>query len=244
MSRVLVVQHLPHEHDGVLGEALVTRGIEIQRCRAWTDPIPDRPGDVDALVVLGGDMNTDEDDRWPHLAHVRSLLAHTIDAQTPTLAICLGAQLLAEAGGGSVRHGTPEIGWIPIEPTEAGQADPVVAAVPAGTRFFNAHADFITAPPGAEVLARSAGAPVHAFRLGNVLGLQYHAEIDASFVAGYVVADGVEAYLRDNAWTPEDLLAEARRRNADHRADGLALFHAWIDTWAPDSGWLSTGEQK
>ncbi len=226
---VLVVQHLPHEHEGVLGEVLAASGVPTVRWRAWTEPdLPPALDDVAAMVVLGGDMNTDEGDRWPHLHVVRDLLARAVEADLPTLAICLGAQLLAEATGGSVAHGTPEIGWIPIEATPAGASDPVVGAVPSGTRFFNAHADFITAPPQAALLARSADCAVHAFRVGSALGLQYHPEIDASFVAGYVEAPGVEAYLGANGWTPEGLVHEARLRNAEHRRDGAALFTAWV----------------
>ena len=228
-----VVQHLPHEHEGVLGEAIVARGIPLRRWRAWADPtaVPDL-GDAAGLVVLGGDMNTDEEDRWPHLGPVRTLLADAVEKGVPTLALCLGAQLLAEASGGSVRHGTPEIGWVPLRQTAEGAADPIVGALPDGTAFFNAHADFITLPEGATLLASSADAPVHAFRVGAALGLQHHPEIDASFVAGYVEAPGVADYLEANGWTPEALVAEARRRNADHRRDGLRRFDAWLDSLA------------
>lgn len=230
MTRLLVVQHLPHEHEGVLGEVLVTRDLDVVRCRAWAEPVPTTLEGMDALVVLGGDMNTDEEADWPHLREVRDLLRVALDEAVPTLGLCLGAQLLAEAGGGTVHHGTPEIGWIPIEQTGAGRADPVVSAVPDGTPFFNAHADYVSLPPGATLLSRSADTDVHAFRLSAALGLQHHPEIDASFVAGYVEAPGVARYLGANGWTPEELVSEARRRNAAHRAAGQALFEAWVDS--------------
>ena len=227
---VLLIQHLPHEHEGVLGEVLVARGVPHTRWRAWAAPaaLPELDRH-DAIVVLGGDMNTDEDDRWPHLAVVRTLLTQAIEDDQPVLGLCLGAQLLAEATGGSVRHGRPEIGWIPIELTEAGRAERVLAANPDRTPFFNAHADHILPPPDARVLATSAETEVHAFRVGSGLGLQFHPEIDASFVAGYVEADGVGDYLAANGWSPEALVTEARRRNDAHRAAGAALFHAWVD---------------
>lgn len=230
---VLVVQNLPHEHAGVLGEALVVAGLPVTCWRAWASAATPPPLDVhDALVVLGGDMNTDEDDRWPHLHVARHLLVRAVEAEMPVLALCLGAQLLAEATGGSVRHGVPEIGWIPIRRTAAGDDDQVLSAVPDATPFFNAHADHIDMPPDATLLAISDDTAVHAFRVGTALGLQFHPEIDASFVAAYVEADGVAAYLGANGWTPEGLVTEARRRNAAHRAAGLALFRAWIGTAA------------
>ena len=53
MTRLLVVQHLPHEHEGVLGEVLVTRDLDVVRCRAWAEPVPTTLEGMDALVVLG-----------------------------------------------------------------------------------------------------------------------------------------------------------------------------------------------
>ncbi|CAN5182091.1 type 1 glutamine amidotransferase [soil metagenome] len=228
--RVLVVQHLPHEHAGVLGEVLVTSGCTVRTCRAWTEPVPRDLTDVDAVVVLGGDMNTDEGKRWPHLGDVRALLADAVASDVPVLALCLGAQLLAEATGGRVHHGTPEVGYIPIHRTPEGHVHPVIGAVPDGSRWFNAHGDQITAPPGATLLARSDDTPVHAFQVGRALGLQFHPEVDASAVAAYVETRGIAEYLEAAGWTGERLLTEARRCNEAHRAAGRTLFEAWLAT--------------
>lgn len=230
MTSVLVVQHLPHEHDGVLGEVLVRRGVAVTYLRAWEAPVPAEPTVHDRLVVLGGDMNTDEDERWPHLRAVRDLLSAAVEQRVPTLALCLGAQLLAEATGGGVVHGRPEIGYIPIEVLRAGRADPVLRALPDGARMFNAHADHLTPGPQATVLARSRDTEVHAFRVGRALGLQFHPEIDASYVAAYVEAPGVAAYLAANRWSGPALVTEARRHNETHRRHGAALFDAWLDS--------------
>ena len=94
--------------------------------------------------------------------------------------------------------------------------------------MFNAHADHITAPPHAALLAFSNAAAVHAFEIGVALGVQFHPEIDASFVATYVEAEGVEQYLTDNGWSGETLLTAARRHNEAHRAAGGRLFAAWL----------------
>ncbi|MGI9016333.1 MAG: glutamine amidotransferase-related protein [Euzebya sp.] len=108
---VLVVQHLPHEHAGVLGEVLVRAGVSTVTWRAWAQPeMPGRLQEYRAVTVLGGDMFTDESDHWPHLNAVRDLLTQAVQADIPSLCLCLGAQLLAEACGRRVSHGTPEIG--------------------------------------------------------------------------------------------------------------------------------------
>ena len=117
-------------------------------------------------------------DGWP--ANI-ALLGKCVASDTPVLAICLVAQLLAEATGGSVRHDVPEIGYAPVRLTAAGRDDPLMSEFVDGTPTFNAHRDFITAGPDAVVLAYSQRAPVHAFRVGTrVYGLQVHPEMDAA----------------------------------------------------------------
>ncbi|WP_202045235.1 MULTISPECIES: glutamine amidotransferase-related protein [unclassified Microbacterium] len=51
------------------------------------------------LVLLGGGLMPDDDDRAPWLAAERALAAEAIDRDLPTLGICLGGQLLAHVAG-------------------------------------------------------------------------------------------------------------------------------------------------
>lgn len=230
VSVIAVLEHLPHEHAGVLTGVLDRRGVGWRTVRLHAgEPVPE-PGQLGGLVVLGGDMNTDEDDRHPHLADERRLLGACVAAALPVLGICLGAQLLAEATGGRVTHERPEIGFVPVHRTAAGDADALLSAFPDGSVTFNAHGDAITPGADAVVLARSADTPVHAFRVGeSAWGVQFHPEFDADLVAGYVRAPGVGAYLRANGWEPDALLAEARRQDQAHRRMGAALFDRWVD---------------
>jgi GMP synthase-like glutamine amidotransferase len=230
MKPIAVLEHFPHEHAGVLGQVLDASGVPWHTVRLHAgEPVPGDPGALAGLVVLGGDMNTDEDDRYPHLAEERALLAASVAAGTPVLGLCLGAQLLAEATGGRVAHGQPEIGFVPVERTAAGRADALLEVFTDGSPTFNAHADVIAVGPDAVVLASSAQTLVHAFRVGpSAWGVQFHPEFEAAMVTGYVQAPGVPAYLRANGWEPEALLAEARRHDASHRRMGAALLERWV----------------
>lgn len=225
---VTVLQHLPHEHAAVAGEVLHARGYRVRTVRLWEgEPCPGDPDGLGALLVLGGDMDSDDKERYPFLADEVALLRRCVAAGTQVLGLCLGAQLLAEATGGRVDHGEPEIGYPVIHRTDAGRADPVLAALDDGTPAFNGHRDYVTPGQGSVVLARSAACPVQAFRTGTALGLQFHPEIDAELVAGYVAVPEVRAYLRGAGWEPEALLAEARRRDPEHRAMGWRLLDRW-----------------
>jgi len=225
--RVTVLEHLAHEGSGVLGEVLDGAGADwyVVRLHAG-EPVP---GDADALVVLGGDMNTDDVDGYPHLRDEVDLLRELVPRGTPVLGICLGAQLLAEATGGSVSHGDAEIGYPAITLTDEGRRDELLGVLGDATPAFNAHGDHIDAGPGATVLASSAATRVHAFRVARAVGVQFHPEIDAAFVEGYVTAPGVEEYLAANGWTGARLLAQARSHQAAHRAMGARLLRRWVD---------------
>ncbi|HSK92411.1 MAG TPA: type 1 glutamine amidotransferase [Euzebyales bacterium] len=230
---VTVLQHGPWGGPGVVGRQLVARGHELDVRRVYADDeVPEDP--PDALVVLGGQMCTDEQDRHPFLAAELALLAKCVASDTPTLGICLGAQLLAEATGGSVRHGTPEIGYARVRLTAAGREDPVLSTFVDGTPTFNAHRDFITAGPDAVVLARSDRSPVHAMRVGQrVYGIQFHPEMGAAQVARYANADQPGEYLRSHGWKPADLIALAEQHDADHERMGRELTDRWLDHVAP-----------
>lgn len=226
---VTVLQHGPWGGPGVIGEQLRACGVELDVRHVYADGVvPDEP--PEALIVLGGQMCTDEKDAHPFLQQETDLLAKCVAADTPTLGICLGAQLLGEVTGGSVRHGTPEIGFPPVRLTDAGRDDPLMADFADDTPTFNAHRDFIAAGPGAVVLARSDRSPVHALRAGaRVYGIQFHPEMDADRVARYCNADQPGAYLRRHGWRPRDLIALAERHHDEHARMGRALADRWLD---------------
>jgi GMP synthase (glutamine-hydrolysing) len=226
---VTVLQHGPWGGPGVVGRQLVARGVELDVRRVYDgDPVPDDP--PEALIVLGGQMCTDEKSTHPFLEEEAVLLGKCVASETPTLGICLGAQLLAEAAGGTVRHDVPEIGFPAVWRTDAGRDDPILSAFADGTPTFNAHRDFIAAGPDTVVLAESDRTPVHAFRVGaRAYGLQFHPEMDALQVERYASAEQPGAYLRRHGWQPSDLIAQAQRHDADHRRMGLHLTDRWLD---------------
>jgi GMP synthase-like glutamine amidotransferase len=226
---VTVLQHGPWGGPGAVGRQLLARGHELDvRAVHAGDPVPDEP--PEALIVLGGQMCTDETTAHPFLEQEIALLGKCVASDTPVLCICLGAQLLAEATGGSVRHDVPEIGYAPVRLTAAGRDDPLMSEFVDGTPTFNAHRDFITAGPDAVVLAYSERAPVHAFRVGTrVYGLQFHPEMDTAQVERYANADQPGEYLRSHGWQPRNLVALARRHEAVHDLMGRQLTDRWLD---------------
>lgn len=212
MRRVLFLSHQASAGPGVLGDALEEAGIPFTVARTWQlERAPSLEG-VSALVVLGGEQNADDTARHSYLATNRALVGEAVTSGVPVLGVCLGAQILARALGGRVaRAAVREIGWQPIEATQAGRADPVVGPLTEVERLFQWHEDCFELPPDCVLLAESAVGP-QAFRFGErAYGLQFHLEVTSETIAAWI-EETDPATLRET-WgsSGEDLVAGAAR---------------------------------
>ncbi|MDL9978344.1 type 1 glutamine amidotransferase [Microbacterium sp. ASV49] len=145
--------------------------------------LPESLDDYAGLVMLGGGLMPEDDDRAPWLAQERALARAAIDADLPTLGICLGGQILAHVAGGEVRRsfGPKERGSTVIRTSDAGRADLLLGGLGDAAPMIENHQDMITAlPPAAVLLGSSEAIANQAFRLGaRVYGLQFHPEVCA-----------------------------------------------------------------
>ncbi|WP_344690821.1 type 1 glutamine amidotransferase [Blastococcus jejuensis] len=197
MNRLLVA--VVHETDPLarLGPWLRDAGMDLEERHLGTgDELPATLDGFDGLVVLGGPQSAmDPPEVSPELVGVRALLAQAVAADVPTLAICLGAQLLAEVGGGKVRTGIdgPEVGATLVAKRDAADKDPVFGPLPLSPDVIQFHHDEIAQlPPGATLLASNPFYANQAFRVGrHVYGLQFHIETTPEIVREWAERDTV-----------------------------------------------------
>lgn len=225
MARALVVQPDPSDGPGWLDSWLPDAGLKLDVVRPYAGEAVPPSVEADALVVLGGVMGADDDARHPWLADVRSLLASAVADDTPTLAICLGAQLLARAAGGEVARNAPAgpevgLGEVRLRPGAAG--DPLFGGLPPRLPCVQWHYDAVSAlPPGAHLLADSAVHPYQAYRLGErVWGLQWHPEVTTPMAASWARSD--DAGVRRQGLDPVALIGQI----AAHETE-------LVGTWRP-----------
>ncbi len=227
---VLVVEHSPDDPPGALGRALRRAGLAPRLHRTGCDgPPPATVRGLDGVVVLGGAMSARSVDGFPSRDAEVRLLERALAADLPVLGICLGAQLLAVAGGGRVFRGRDwEVGFVPVERLAAGADDPLLGRAPARFAPLSWHEDGCEPPAGAVVLARSAAYPVQAFRLGaRAHGVQFHPEVGIREVAAWVREAPAEAALA--AGGAGGLLAAAAARLAALRTLRHALFQGYAE---------------
>ncbi len=188
MTNCLVVQHVEAEPAWAIGAALARAGIRADVRRVFAgEPVPSDATDHHGLVVMGGPMSACSDDGFATRRTEIALLGHTLAGAVPTLGVCLGAQLLALAAGGSVCRGEdgPEIGWSTVDLSPARAADALLTGLPERLPVLHWHGDTFDLPPGTPHLARSARYPNQAFRVGEAAwGLQFHLEVTPAAVDG------------------------------------------------------------
>jgi GMP synthase (glutamine-hydrolysing) len=185
--KVLAVTHGPSVGPGVFADAVRDAGHELAEWRVQLGG--KAPEGADAVIVFGGAMHPDEEERHGWLKPELHWLDGLLVSGKPLLGICLGSQLVARAAGADVFRATePEVGWLPVELTEAAASDPVAASLPRRFDAFQWHHYTHTLPAGAVELARS---PVctQAFRLGDAWGVQFHPEVRAEQVEAWVSED-------------------------------------------------------
>ena len=142
------------------------------------EPLPRTLEGYDAVLVCGGTANTHETDRYPWLEHERELLVEALDRGVPTIGLCLGAQLLTQAAGGTVYRTAPaEVGWREVDVDPAAARDPVLGAMPGQFMALQWHYYGCELPDQAVELARNTVCP-QAFRIGEAAwGTQFHIEV-------------------------------------------------------------------
>jgi GMP synthase-like glutamine amidotransferase len=209
-NRTLVVENDPGNDIRRLGGWLAEAGLALEVVRPHAgQPLPESLDGYAALVVLGGrrsavpgpDGRPDE----PWFPALEGLLRKAVRYEVATLALCLGAQLLASAHGGLVERSPsgPELGPGLVAKRDVAEQDPLWAPVPMAPDVVQWHVDEITELPlGATLLAASTRYPHQAYRLGTrAWGVQFHVECDTAMVEDWVAADA--PLIEDLGYDPE-----------------------------------------
>lgn len=190
--RILVIQNDAADPPGRLGQWLSEQGCELDVCEAWHRPVPADLREYAGLLVLGGWMDADDDERCGWLPATRALIATAAATGVPALGVCLGLQLGALALGGAVERnphglafGLRQVDWEPDV-----LFDPLVSTVAGEDRAVHFNQDVVTRlPAGAIRLASTLDGEVQAARLApTVWGVQFHPEADRGLVAEWIAS--------------------------------------------------------
>ena len=189
MPRLLQIAHDHLSPAGAVADRFVERGYDIAELlvvpeERFVDPgvefdFPDPTG-YDAVMLLGAPWSAYDDAVASWVTPELELLRDADRAGVPVLGICFGGQLLATAHGGRVHaSAAPEIGWHLVH-----SDDSVLDGA-----WFQWHYDRWVTPADAVELARNAAAS-QVFVLRRNLALQFHPEVDAAGLKGWLEFGG------------------------------------------------------
>jgi GMP synthase (glutamine-hydrolysing) len=227
VPKLLVLKHVAHEPLGTLDPLLRGSGFRIRYVNFGRD-VHLRPSleGYQGLIVLGGPMNVDQADQYPHLRTEIAAIREALRLDVPVLGICLGAQLLAHELGAEVgpnREGKHEYGYYPLHPTEAGRG-----LIPDGLMVLQSHYHQFGIPAGADLLASTDLYENQAFRYGaTAFGLQFHPEASHRSLKRWIERRG-ERNFADGAHAPERQLAD----HAKYDTELGRWFTGFLEHWA------------
>lgn len=217
------LQHVPFEGPAYLASWAEAKGAQLVGTRLWVgDSFPDLDH-FDGLFILGGPMNVHEQEEHPWLKPEKQFIADSIAAGKTIVGVCLGAQLLAIALGGSVTENPrKEIGWLPVDLTPPGRKNPLFGRLPQRFMAFHWHGDRFSVPPGAIHVARSEACEEQGFVYEDrIVGLQFHLESTDESIASLIEHCGYEITCAPSIQDPPTI---------EHYAGHLTETRALMDT--------------
>ncbi|KAB0665089.1 type 1 glutamine amidotransferase [Oryzomonas japonica] len=186
-----IIQNDPEVPPGNITRHLRHLDAPVTVCHAYrNEPLP-APEETQGVIVLGGAMCANDDQRHPFLTQVKGFIREMVAHRTPYLGICLGGQLLAAAMGGQVvANRWEELGTLEVELTAAGREDRLFTGCAPRLGTFQWHHDSFDIPPGAVLLAASPACPHQAFRIGPYAwGTQFHPEVTEEIIRAWCAWD-------------------------------------------------------
>lgn len=188
-------QHVSFETPGTIIDWIESKGHSISYTRFFEEnhslPIL---AEIDTLLIMGGYMNVNEEEKFPWLVGEKRFIREAFDSGKKIIGICLGAQLIAASLGAKVYKGKEkEIGFFPISFTRKALGHPLFNHFKNPYPVFHWHGDTFDLPDWSLRIATTSVCENQAFLIGkNVLGMQFHPEMDESIIEDLMLNDAAE----------------------------------------------------
>lgn len=185
--KIHILQHVPFEGPGHILKWASQHNISLSYTLFFEKQhqLPEID-QFDAVVVMGGPMSVEDENRYPWLLPEKIFIRKCILAGKKILGICLGAQLASSCLGASVYPAAhKEIGWHQVQVNAQFSAQNWLSKLfEEGPVVFHWHGDKFDLPEGAQDLLASAANNHQAYLYQDkILALQFHLEATEKTIA-------------------------------------------------------------
>lgn len=231
-KHIAVFQHNPWEGPGVhLVSACSRHDLKLKIINVWKENLPEVTA-FDALVVLGGGPNVDQENIYPFLTEEKKAIQKAVANDLPYMGFCLGHQLLAHVMGAKVAPNyRSSIGFIQGFLTHEGKKHPLLEGLPQNMTLFKWHGQSVQEPLPTymNILATSTECQVEAISLEerpHIIGLQFdnHAASVENVKEWLTMDSKWLSSLTDREINPAAILADAKKNSAAMGKQFTKLF--------------------
>ena len=182
--KFISLQHIDIEDPGTLKDYLLADEHEITTIQLDKgDIIPTNLDEYDAMLCMGGPMDTFMEDEYPWLIEEKKAISeYVLNLKKPFLGFCLGCQLLGEVLGGKVVESVPpEIGVLDIDIETNAKDDLIFNFLPKKIKALQWHSYEVIGLDNnskIKVIGSSPSTKYQIFGYENyAYGIQFHLEI-------------------------------------------------------------------
>jgi GMP synthase-like glutamine amidotransferase len=236
-KHICVFQHIDWEGPGQhLQTAALKRNAHLDIIKVWKEPIPSL-SIYDALIILGGGPNVDQEDEFPFLQEEKRAIRNWLNSDRPYLGICLGHQLIAEALGARIAPNfCHSIGFTSGHLTGNGKNHPVFRGIDPHPLLFKWHGYAVMPPVPRHfhILATSTECQVEAFSIAgrpHIIGMQFdnHAA-DPDDVAIWLAQDRKWlSSIQGKQINNSHILKDAKKYHQQIKRDFHTIFANFIE---------------
>jgi len=230
---IVIVRHHHGDLDDIASVHLAASGFTVEHSYPFEESGPgyglpqiSTRKEINGAIFMGGAQNVTELGELPYLQREVEWIQSCIDKEIPVIGICLGAQLLAHALGGTVAthaDGLCEFGYETIYPVDSGNN----SWIDKPYKMVQAHFQGFTVPPNCAELATGTRFAHQAFHFQErAFGFQFHPEVSQTMFSEWQRADWAHVFYNATGAQPRD---EASRDNEHYNAIQKEWFCSVLD---------------
>ncbi len=223
----IILQHIKIEDPGYIKDLMLADAVNLTTIELDEgEKIPNDLSKFDAMLCMGGPMDTWMEDKYPWLIDEKKKIKEfVINLKKPFLGFCLGCQLLGEVVGGKVVKSDPaEIGIMNVDFLKHKKNDTLFSTFPEKIKALQWHSYEVKNLENNRDITLLASSPTTKYQIfkyqDHAYGIQFHIEIKNTTVNDWGCVpeykSALEAQFGDNALEKFDQEAKANMKQMNN----------------------------